>query len=130
MDFVQLASTLPGFTTGVRAGRHFHINGGKDASLGMFNVLLGVALTPVASSKAGGFHVLPGSHQKVAAEFGRQPEEPRPHWGNLKLECERRLLPGAASAQSNRFAAATSAMVVSGVGLQSREAHSWRSHTT
>jgi hypothetical protein len=95
MDFVQLASTLPGFTTGVRVGRHFHIDGGKDASLGVFNVLLGVALTPVASSTAGGFHLLPGSHDKVAAAFGSQPEEPPPHWGNLKLECERQLLPEA-----------------------------------
>lgn len=95
MDFVQLASTLPGFTTGIRVGRHFHIDGGMESSLGVFNVLLGVALTPVASGTAGGFHVLPGSHEKVAAEFGRQPVEPRPHWGNLKLDCERRLLPEA-----------------------------------
>jgi hypothetical protein len=95
MDFVQLASTLPGFTTGVRVGRHFHIDGGKDASLGVFNVLLGVALTPVASSTAGGFHLLPGSHERVAAAFRRQPDDPPPHWGNLKLACERELQPDA-----------------------------------
>ena len=60
---IQLASTLPGFETRGGIGRNFHIDGGKEPSLAAFNVLFGVALTTVASDRAGGFHVLPGSHE-------------------------------------------------------------------
>src|SRR5258706_12910809 len=56
VDFVQLASTMPGFEAKKSIGRHFHIDGGKDH--GVFSVLLGVALTDVTSDAAGGFHVL------------------------------------------------------------------------
>jgi ectoine hydroxylase-related dioxygenase (phytanoyl-CoA dioxygenase family) len=94
LDFVQLASTLPGFATKGGIGRHFHIDGGKAAALDAFNVLFGVALTEVASETAGGFHVLPGSHKALAAAFAQQPAEgPQPvDWGKVKLEAERSLL--------------------------------------
>ena len=63
-DRIQFASTMPGFSAkGI--GRNFHIDGGTGPSLAVFNVLFGVALTPVASDTAGGFHVLPGSHAAV-----------------------------------------------------------------
>jgi hypothetical protein len=87
IDFVQLATTMPGFATKGGIGRHFHIDGGKE--FGVFNILLGVALTDIASDMAGGFHVLPGSHETFARAFRRQ------HWGNVTLETMRRLLPGA-----------------------------------
>ncbi|WP_439373835.1 phytanoyl-CoA dioxygenase family protein [Bradyrhizobium sp. DASA03120] len=87
VDFVQLASTMPGFTTKGGIGRNFHIDGGKE--FGVFNILLGVALTDVASDTVGGFHVLPGSHEAFARAFRRQ------HWGNVRLQTMRRLLPGA-----------------------------------
>ena len=70
---IQLASTLPGFATKGGIGRNFHIDGGKEPSLAAFNVLFGVALTTVASDTAGGFHVLPGSHEKFATAFREQP---------------------------------------------------------
>jgi ectoine hydroxylase-related dioxygenase (phytanoyl-CoA dioxygenase family) len=95
VDFVQLASTVPGFRTKGGVGRNFHIDGGQDRALGVFNVLLGVALTDVESDTAGGFHVLPGSHRKFADLFGQQPTDAAVHWGEVKLEGQRRFLAGA-----------------------------------
>ncbi len=95
VDFVQLASTIPGFRTKGGVGRNFHIDGGQDRALGVFNVLLGVALTDVASDTAGGFHVLPGSHKQFADLFGQQPMDAAVHWGEVKLEGQRRFLAGA-----------------------------------
>lgn len=92
---IQLASTLPGFATKGGVGRNFHIDGGKEPSLAAFNVLFGVALTAVASDTAGGFHVLPGSHEKFAAAFRRQPRGAPVHWGEVKLEGQRQFLAGA-----------------------------------
>jgi ectoine hydroxylase-related dioxygenase (phytanoyl-CoA dioxygenase family) len=92
LPFVQFASTMPGFATREGVGRHFHIDGGQQASLGVFNILLGVALTPVESDTCGGFHVLPGSHEKFAAEFKRQPTDAPVHWGEIKLAVQRQLL--------------------------------------
>jgi len=95
VDFVQFASTLPGFATQGGVGRHFHVDGGKDQLIDVFNVLLGVALTAVSSDTAGGYHVLPGSHDRLAATFKRQPEDPSLHWGRLKLDFQREALAGA-----------------------------------
>jgi hypothetical protein len=95
LDFVQLASTFPGFRTNGGIGRNFHIDGGQEQALGVFNVLLGVALTDVASDTAGGFHVLPGSHRQFAELFGQQPLDAAVHWGQVKLEGQRRFLAGA-----------------------------------
>src|SRR5262245_51781802 len=95
LDFVQFASTMPGFATKGVVGRHFHVDGGKDQLIDVFNVLFGVALTPVTSDTMGGFHVLPGSHEKYAAEFKRQPEDPTLHWGQIKLDYQKTLLNGA-----------------------------------
>ncbi|MGZ5906951.1 MAG: phytanoyl-CoA dioxygenase family protein [Reyranella sp.] len=92
---IQLASTLPGFATKGGIGRNFHIDGGKEPSLAAFNVLFGVALTPVASDTAGGFHVLPGSHDKFAVAFRRQPTGAPVHWGEVKLDGQRQFLAGA-----------------------------------
>lgn len=92
---IQLASTLPGFETRGGVGRHFHIDGGKEPSLAAFNVLFGVALTTVASDTAGGFHVLPESHQKFAAAFSRQPMNAPVHWGQVKLDGQQQFLAGA-----------------------------------
>jgi ectoine hydroxylase-related dioxygenase (phytanoyl-CoA dioxygenase family) len=92
LDFVQLAATLPGFATKGGVGRHFHVDGGKDAALDVFNILFGVALTDVASDTAGGFHVLPGSHQAFAAAFARQPIDAPVDWGRVKLDTQRCLL--------------------------------------
>ncbi|MCX7362392.1 MAG: phytanoyl-CoA dioxygenase family protein [Alphaproteobacteria bacterium] len=92
LDFVQLASTRPGFATKGLVGRHFHIDGGQEQTLGVFNILFGVALTPVRSDTVGGFHVLPGSHQDFAETFKRQPADAPVHWGQAKLEGQRRLL--------------------------------------
>ncbi|MBS0519149.1 MAG: phytanoyl-CoA dioxygenase family protein [Proteobacteria bacterium] len=83
-DRLQLASTLPGFSTAGIVGRHFHIDGGRAPSLAVFNVLLGVALTPVTSDTAGGFHVLPGSHRRFAEFFGSQPTDTAVDWGEMK----------------------------------------------
>jgi hypothetical protein len=94
-DFVQLASTMPGFATKGGIGRNFHIDGGTEQALGVFNILLGIALTNVASESVGGFHVLPGSHEEFAEDFRRQPTDAPVHWGNVKVETQRRLLPGA-----------------------------------
>jgi hypothetical protein len=95
LDRVQLASVLPGFKTRGGVGRNFHVDGGKEQSLDVFNVLLGVALTPIASDTAGGFHVLPGSHEEFAAEFKRQPLDASLHWGQVKLDHQQQLLAGA-----------------------------------
>jgi hypothetical protein len=95
LDFVQFASTMPGFATKGGVGRNFHIDGGKDEALDVFNVLFGVALTDVASDTVGGFHVLPGSHEAFAAAFGRQPTDAPVHWGNVKLDYQKQLLAGA-----------------------------------
>jgi ectoine hydroxylase-related dioxygenase (phytanoyl-CoA dioxygenase family) len=95
LDFVQFASTMPGFATKGGVGRHFHLDGGQDQSLGVFNVLFGVALTPVTSDTMGGFHILPGSHDKYAAEFGRHLNDPEVHWGQVKLDYQPVLLVGA-----------------------------------
>jgi ectoine hydroxylase-related dioxygenase (phytanoyl-CoA dioxygenase family) len=76
-------------------GRNFHIDGGKEPSLAAFNVLFGVALTTVASDTAGGFHVLPGSHDKFAAAFRQQPPDAPVHWGQVKLDGQRQFLEGA-----------------------------------
>jgi len=95
VDYVQFAVTMPGFATKGGVGRNFHVDGGKDRLIDVFNVLFGVALTPVASDTAGGFHVLPGSHERLAATFRRQPDDPSVHWGQLKLDHQRDALPGA-----------------------------------
>lgn len=92
LDFVQFSSTLPGFATRGGVGRHFHLDGGKDPSLDVFNILFGVALTPVASDMAGGFHVLPRSHEKYATEFRRHLTNPAVHWGQVKLDYQPVLL--------------------------------------
>lgn len=84
-DRVQLASALPGFSTPRDTPRFLHIDGGKEPSLAAFNFLFGVALTPVTSDTAGGFHVLPGSHDWFGALFGRQPTDQPVHWGELKV---------------------------------------------
>lgn len=89
---IQLASTLPGFETRGGIGRHFHIDGGKEPSLAVFNVLFGVALTTVASDTVGGFHVLPGSHDKFAMTFKEQPFDTPVHWGEIKLDGQRKFL--------------------------------------
>jgi hypothetical protein len=94
-DRIQFAQTLPGFTTGRIVGRHFHIDGGLGPSLAIFNILFGVALSDVASDTAGGFHVLPGSHERFAAHFRAQPADAATHWGDVKLAGQKRFLPGA-----------------------------------
>jgi hypothetical protein len=93
-DRIQFASTMPGFSArGI--GRNFHIDGGKGPSLSVFNVLFGVALTPVTSDTAGGYHVLPGSHERFAAAFRSQHVDAPVHWGEVKLASQRALLPEA-----------------------------------
>lgn len=94
-DFVQFACTMPGFATKGGVGRNFHVDGGKDQLIDVFNILFGVALTAVSSDTAGGFHVLPGSHATLAAEFKRHSADPSPHWGQIKLDFQREALPGA-----------------------------------
>jgi hypothetical protein len=91
-DRIQFAVTMPGFTTGRIVGRHFHIDGGLGPSLAAFNVLFGVALTDVASDTAGGFHVLPGSHDEFAAAFREQPTDTPVHWGEVKVANQKQLL--------------------------------------
>ncbi|WIM13509.1 phytanoyl-CoA dioxygenase family protein [Enhydrobacter sp.] len=95
LDFVQLASTMPGFATKGGVGRHFHLDGGKDQALDVFNILFGVALTAVTSDTMGGFHLLPRSHEKYAAEFRRHLADPAVHWGQVKLDYQPVLLTGA-----------------------------------
>jgi hypothetical protein len=94
-DFVQFACTMPGFATKGGVGRNFHVDGGKDQLIDVFNILYGVALTAVSSDTAGGFHVLPGSHATLAAEFMRQPADPSLHWGEVKLNFQRQALAAA-----------------------------------
>lgn len=91
-DRIQLAQTLPGFKTEGVVGRHFHIDGGLGPSLAAFNVLFGVSLTDVASDTAGGFHVLPGSHDRFAATFRQQPADAPVHWGEVKQAGQRQHL--------------------------------------
>lgn len=92
VDYVQLAATFPGFATKGRVGRNFHIDGGQQEALGVFNVLLGVALTDVASDTAGSFHVLPGSHEQFASLFRHQPTDAPVHWGEVKLSGQKQFL--------------------------------------
>ncbi|SJZ33903.1 Phytanoyl-CoA dioxygenase (PhyH) [Enhydrobacter aerosaccus] len=94
-DRLQLASTLPGFSTAGIVGRHFHIDGGRAPSLAVFNVLLGVALTAIESDSAGGFHVLPGSHHRFAELFGDQPTDTAIDWGEVKRSGQKLFLSGA-----------------------------------
>jgi Phytanoyl-CoA dioxygenase (PhyH) len=91
-DRIQFSQTLPGFTTGRIVGRHFHIDGGLGPALAAFNILFGVALTDVASDTAGGFHVLPGSHEKFAAFFREQPTDAAVHWGEIKQQGQKKFL--------------------------------------
>jgi hypothetical protein len=90
-DRIQFASALPGFSTPRDTPRHLHIDGGRGPSLAAFNFLFGVALTPVASDTAGGFHVLPGSHDRFGALFSRQPTDRPVHWGETKIAGQDRL---------------------------------------
>jgi hypothetical protein len=91
-DRIQFAVTLPTFSTTGIVGRHFHIDGGLGPSLAAFNVLFGVALTDVASDTAGGFHVLPGSHETFAATFRQQPTDQPVHWGEVKTATQKQVL--------------------------------------
>ena len=95
VDFVQLAATFPGFATKGGVGRNFHVDAGQQQALDVFNVLMGVALTDVDSDTAGSLHVLPRSHEMFAGLFRAQPEGPAVHWGEVKLEGQRRFLAGA-----------------------------------
>jgi hypothetical protein len=90
-DRIQLASALPGFATPRDTPRHLHIDGGRGPSLAAFNFVFGVALTSVASDTAGGFHVLPGSHDTFGALFSGQPTDRPVHWGELKVAAQDRL---------------------------------------
>lgn len=89
---IQLASTMPGFSTKGIVGRHFHIDGGTAPSLAAFNILFGVALTDVQSDTAGGFHVLPGSHRAFAALFSEQPKGAPVNWGEVKIAGQKEFL--------------------------------------
>jgi hypothetical protein len=91
-DRIQFSQTLPGFTTGKIVGRHFHIDGGLGPALAAFNILFGVALSDVQSDTVGGFHVLPGSHEKFAAFFREQPAEAPVHWGEAKQAGQKKFL--------------------------------------
>jgi len=95
VDFVQLAATFPGFATKGGVGRNFHVDAGQQPALDVFNVLMGVALTDVDSDTAGSFHVLPRSHEMFAGLFRAQPEGAAVHWGEVKLEGQRRFRAGA-----------------------------------
>jgi hypothetical protein len=90
-DRIQLASALPGFSTPIETPRHLHIDGGRGPSLAAFSFLFGVALTPIASDTAGGFHVLPGSHDRFGALFSSQPTDQPVHWGELKIAGQEKL---------------------------------------
>lgn len=94
---IQLASTLPGFSTKGIVGRHFHIDGGTKPSLAVFNFLFGVALTDVTSDTAGGFHVLPGSHYAFAEFFathltGGEASPGDINWGEVKTAAQQKFL--------------------------------------
>jgi hypothetical protein len=90
-ECIQLASTMPGFSTKGIVGRHFHIDGGTKPSLAAFNILFGVALTDVQSDTAGGFHVLPGSHEGFASLFAAQPDG-EINWGEIKIAGQKKFL--------------------------------------
>ncbi|MBV8394130.1 MAG: phytanoyl-CoA dioxygenase family protein [Alphaproteobacteria bacterium] len=90
-DRIQFAQTLPGFSTTGIIGRHFHIDGGLGPSLAVFNILFGVALSDVASDTAGGFHVLPGSHDGFARFFREQPAGAPIHWGEIKQAAQKKV---------------------------------------
>lgn len=92
VDYVQLAATFSGFATKGGVGRNFHIDGGQQQALDVFNVLMGVALTDVDSDTAGSFHVLPGSHEQFADLFRQQPLDPSIHWGEVKLAGQKKFL--------------------------------------
>jgi hypothetical protein len=92
VDFVQLAATFPGFATKGRVGRNFHIDGGQQPALDVFNILQGVALTDIDSDTAGSFQVLPGSHLQFAKLFRQQPGDAPVHWGDVKLLGQRQFL--------------------------------------
>ncbi|HZQ01986.1 MAG TPA: phytanoyl-CoA dioxygenase family protein [Reyranella sp.] len=89
---IQLASTMPGFATKGIVGRHFHIDGGTKPSLACFNILFGVALTDVQADTAGGFHVLPGSHESFASLFAGQPKGIEIDWGQVKIAGQKKFL--------------------------------------
>ena len=89
---IQLASTLPGFSTKGIVGRHFHIDGGTKPSLACFNFLCGVALTDVTSDTAGGFHVLPGSHYRFAEFFAAHLTGGEVNWGEVKIAGQQQFL--------------------------------------
>ena len=89
---IQLASTMPGFSTKGIVGRHFHIDGGQAPALAAFNILFGVALTDVQSDTAGGFHVLPGSHHAFSELFARQPADGPVNWGEVKIAGQKKFL--------------------------------------
>lgn len=91
-DRIQFAQTLPGFTTGRIVGRHFHIDGGVGPALAAFNILFGVALTDVTSDTMGGFHVLPGSHERFASFFREQAGDAPIHWGEAKQVGQKKFL--------------------------------------
>ena len=101
VDFVQLAATFPGFATKGGVGRNFHVDAGQQPALDVFNVLMGVALTDVDSDTAGSFHVLPRSHEMFAGLFRAQPEGAAVHWGEVKLEGQRRFRAGARATPSD-----------------------------
>jgi hypothetical protein len=90
-DRIQFASALPGFSTPRETPRFLHIDGGKGPSLAAFNFLFGVALTPVTSDTAGGFQVLPGSHNWFGSLFSSQSTEQPVHWGELKIAGQDKL---------------------------------------
>ena len=90
-DRIQFASALPGFSTTRDTPRFLHIDGGRGPSLAAFNFLFGVALTPVSSETAGGFHVLPGSHDEFGALFSSRPTDQPVHWGELKVAGQDKL---------------------------------------
>jgi len=92
VDYVQLAATFPGFATKGGVGRNFHIDGGQQPTLDVFNILQGVALTDVDSDTAGSFHVLPGSHEQFAELFRQQPADAGVHWGEIKLLGQKKFL--------------------------------------
>jgi hypothetical protein len=92
VDFVQLAATFPGFATKGGVGRNFHIDGGQQEALDVFNILQGVALTDVDRDTAGSLHVLPGSHEMFAELFKEQPRDAPVHWGEVKLSGQKKFL--------------------------------------
>ena len=103
-DRIQFASALPGFSTPRDMPRFLHIDGGRGPSLAAFNFLFGVALTPVTSDTAGGFHVLPGSHDWFGATVQQPTDQPTRPLGRTQ---DRR--PGQATRRSAHGRAAPAA---------------------